>query len=287
MSTQIDVARVQQYKKNVMMLSQQRGSRLAPTVRVDGEIVGKRVFFDRIGSTEAQQMTSRHADTPLVSTPHSRRSVTMADYNWADLVDNVDKLKIINDPTSQYAVNAMWAFGRTKDDVIISALGGTAETGEDGSGSQALPSGQKIAHGSAGLTLTKLITAKKMLDAAEVDENIPRYIAHTAEQMEDLLNDTTVTSHDYNTIKALVKGDIDTFMGFKFLRSERLTNDATPSRLCYAYAGTAIGLALPEDITTKISERNDKNHSMQVYVEMSLGAVRVEDEQVVEIACNE
>jgi len=286
MSTQIDVARVQQYKQNVIMLSQQRGSRLAPTVRVDGDVIGKRCYFDRIGSTEAQQMTSRHADTPLMNTPHSRRSVPMTDYNWADLVDNVDKLKLINDPTNPYAVNAMWAFGRTKDDVIISALGGSAETGEAGAGSQALPSGQIIAHGSADLSLAKLITAKKMLMAAEVDDMVPLNIVCSAEQIDALLNDTTITSADYNSVKALVKGDIDTFMGFNFIRSERLVHDGT-SRECYAYAQTAVGLALPQDITVDVGPRRDKNNSMQVYVEMSLGAVRLEDEQVVQILCNE
>lgn len=286
MSTQIDVARVQQYKQNIIMLSQQRGSRLAPTVRVDADIVGKRCFFDRIGSTEAQLMTSRHADTPLMNTSHSRRSAVMKDYNWADLVDNVDKLKLINDPTSPYAINAMWAFGRQKDDTIITALGGTAETGEAGAGSQALPSGQKIANGSADLTLAKLIEAKTKLMAAEVDEMVPLFLVVGSEQIAALLNDSTLTSSDFNVVKALVKGDIDTFMGFKFIRSERLSVTSS-IRLCYAYAQTAVGLGLPSDISVDIGPRRDKNNSMQVYVEMSLGAVRLEDEQVVEIACDE
>ncbi len=75
-------------------------------------------------------------------------------------------------------------------------------------------------------------------------------------------------------------------MGFKFIRSERLLSDGT-SRLVYAFAQTAVGLALPKDITVDVGPRRDKNNSTQVYVEMSLGAVRIEDEQVVEIACNE
>lgn len=287
MSTQIEAWRVEAYKRNVIMLSQQKGSRLQMTCNVDGDVIGKRCYFDRIGLTEPQQMTSRHADTPLMDTPHTRRSATMADYNWADLVDRVDKLKIINDPTSPYAQVAVSAFGRKKDDVIISAMLGTAETGEDGSGSQTLPAGQKIAHGGTGLTLAKLIEANKLLDAAEVDPDLPRYFATNAAGIEDLLNDTTITSADYNTVKALVAGDIDTFMGFKFIRTERLTLDSNSDRQNIAFAQGAVGLALPEDVIVKISERDDKNYSTQVYVEMSLGAVRVEDERVVEVAVNE
>ena len=86
------------------------------------------------------------------------------------------------------------------DDVCISAFLGTANTGVAGGTSTSLPAGQKIAHGSAGLTIAKLITAKKTLDANSVDSSIPRYIAVSPEQSEELLNNTTVTSSDYNTV---------------------------------------------------------------------------------------
>jgi hypothetical protein len=92
MSTEIDVHRVQQYKNNIFYLSQQRMSRLRATVRDDGDIVGKKVFFDRIGATAAQKVTTRHADTPLMNTPHSRRAAVMFDYDWGDLVDQMDQL---------------------------------------------------------------------------------------------------------------------------------------------------------------------------------------------------
>jgi len=208
----------------------------------------------------------------------------MADYNWADLVDKVDKLKLINDPTNPYVMNAASAFGRTKDDVIITAALGTAETGEDGSGSQALPTAQKIVHGSAGLTLAKLISAKEILMEADVDPDLPQYCFYNGAMLTDLLNDSTITSADYNTVKLLVEGKVDTFMGYKFIHTERLTQDSTPNRQCIVMTQGAIGLGLPEDVTVKISERDDKNYSTQVYVEMSIGAVRLEDAQVVEIA---
>lgn len=284
MSTEIEAWRVEAYRKNVIMLSQQKGSRFQQVCRVDGDVVGKRVHYDRIGPTAAQQMTSRHADTPLVSTPHSRRSAVMTDYNWADLVDKVDKLKLINDPTNPYAVNAVAAFGRTKDDLIITALLGTAATGEDGSGTQALPAAQKIAHASTGLTLAKLINANEILLEADIDPDLPRYCFVNGAMITDLLSDTTITSADYATVRALQEGKVDTFMGYKFIHTERLTQDSTPNRQCIICTQGAVGLGLPEDVMVRISERDDKNYSMQVYVEMSLGAVRLEDAQVVEIA---
>ena len=285
MSTQITTAFVQQYSANVQMLSQQMGSLLRDTV--DSESVnGDKAFFEQVGQAAAQARTTRHGDTPLMETPHSRRMVTLTDYEYADLIDDQDKLRMLADPTSTYARAAAAAIGRAMDDTIISAMGGTAKTGTTGSTSTALPSAQKIAHGSTGLTIAKLVTAKKKLDAKSVDPSIPRYIVVSPEQIEDLLNSTTVTSADFNTVKALVQGDIDTFVGFKFITSNRLTDDGT-SRLCYAWAQDGMKLAIGKEPTAKIDERSDKSYATQVYYCSSFGSTRMEEEKVVEIACNE
>ena len=285
MSTQITTAFVQQYSANVQMLSQQMGSLLRDTV--DSESVnGDKAFFEQVGQAAAQARTTRHGDTPLMETPHSRRMVTLTDYEYADLIDDQDKLRMLIDPTSTYARAAAAAIGRAMDDTIISAMGGTAKTGTTGSTSTALPSAQKIAHGSTGLTIAKLVTAKKKLDAKSVDPSIPRYIVVSPEQIEDLLNSTTVTSADFNTVKALVQGDIDTFVGFKFITSNRLTDDGT-SRLCYAWAQDGMKLAIGKEPTAKIDERSDKSYATQVYYCSSFGSTRMEEEKVVEIACNE
>ena len=189
-------------------------------------------------------------------------------------------------PTSSYARAAAAAIGRAMDDTIISALGGTAKTGKEGTTSTAFPSGHKIAHGSAGLTVAKLVSAKKLLDAQSVDPSIPRYIVVSPEQIEDLLNTTSVTSSDFNTVKALVQGDIDTFVGFKFITSNRLSDDGT-SRLCYAWAQDGCKLAVGKDVMARIDERSDKSYSTQVYYCATFGSTRMEEDKVVEIACNE
>ena len=286
MSVQITTAFVEQYKSNVFHLAQQKGSKLRDAVRTES-IVGKSHFFERIGSTAAVKRTSRHADTPRVDTPHSRRKVTMDDYDWADLIDDSDKVRLLISPQSEYAKAGAYAMGRTMDDVIIAAATGNAFGGVSGGSTIALPAGQKIAHGSTGLTIAKLITAKEKLDAANVDPDEARVLVCSAKQISDLLGTTQITSADFNSVKALVQGDIDTFMGFKFIRSERLGLDGNSNRQVLAFTNTSIGLALGKDIQTKISERADKNYSTQVYLCMTIGATRVEDEKVIEIACTE
>jgi hypothetical protein len=291
MSNQITTAFVQQYSSNVQMLSQQMGSYLRSAVDVE-TIVGKNAFFDQVGKTTAVLRTSRHADTPQIDTPHSRRRVSLADYEWADLIDNQDKVRMLIDPTSSYAKAAAAAMGRAMDDVIIAALGGTSYTGETGSTSVSLPAGQKpysASNQTTGLTVDKLLEAKKILDLADVDPSLPRFFVCGPTQISNLLNETEVTSSDFNTVKALAQGQLDSFLGFKFIVSNRLKFDATNTddRLAYAFTADAIKLAIGKDVMARIDERADKSYSTQVYYCMSIGATRMEEEKVVEIACDE
>ena len=286
MSTQITTAFVQQFSANIQMLSQQMGSLLRDAVDVES-VNGEKAFFDQVGAASAVLRTSRHADTPLVDTPHSRRMVTMSDYEYADLIDDQDKVRLLVDPTSTYSRAAAAAMGRAMDDVIITAALGTANTGKDGSTSTALPSGQKIAHGSAGLTIAKLLSAKEILDANSVDPSITRHIVVSPKQISDLLNNTTVTSSDFNTVKALAQGELNTFVGFNFIVSNRLNTDSNSDRQVIAFASDGIKLAVGKEPSARIDERADKSYATQVYYCQSVGATRMEEEKVVEIACNE
>ena len=290
MSTQITTAFVEQYSSNVTMLAQQMGSKLRPAVDVE-TIRGKNGFFDQIGATAAVARTTRHGSTPQVDTPHSRRRVTLADYEWADLIDDLDKVRMLIDPTSAYAKAAAAAMGRSMDDVIITALGGSADTGVAGGTAVALPSSQKTstANQTDGLTVAKLLSAKFILDNNDVDPSIKRYLVCGPKQIQDLLNTTEVKSSDFNTVKALAQGDINSFMGFNFIMSTRLNFDATNTddRLCFAFTEDAVKLAIGSDVKARIDERNDKSYATQVYYSMAIGATRMEEEKVVQIPCNE
>lgn len=289
MSFQVTTAFVQQYSTNVAMLLQQRGSKLRDCVTV-GSYTGKAAkAVEQIGEVTAQVRTSRHGDTPLISTPHDARWVHPTDYEWADMIDDQDKLRMLIDPTSPYAVNGAYALGRAIDSLIITAALGTSLTGENGSTSTAFDTAnQQIAVGGTGLTVAKLRTARRILLANEVDVAMDQlYIAVTAKQMDNLLGTTEVTSSDYNTVKALVSGNVDTFMGFKFIHTELLGLDGSSDRRCIAWAKSGMHLGIWNDINTKISERADKGYATQVYVKGTFGATRTEEGKVVEIICDE
>jgi hypothetical protein len=188
--------------------------------------------------------------------------------------------------------------GRAMDDVIIASFDATALTGEDGATPIAFPGGNEVAvnswaygtgTGNSGLTISKLIEAKVFLDGQEagVDPDEPRYIACTSRQIGNLLATTETTSADYNNVKALVEGNIDKFMGFSFIRTERLPLASAGVRKTFAWVQSGVGLGVGADITARISERSDKRYSMYAYFQMAIGASRLEEAKVVRILCAE
>ena len=288
MSSQITTAFVEQYSANIQMLSQQMGSLLRDAVRNES-VVGKDAYFDQIGKVTAILKTSRHSDTPQIDTPHSRRRVSLADYEFADLIDQQDKVRLLIDPTSSYAKAAAYAMGRAMDDVIIAAALGSANTGVSGGTAVALPAGNITAVGTGGantMNIAKLALAKAKLDLGDVDPSITRHIIVSPTEIQDLLNTTTITSSDFNTVKALVQGEIDSFMGFKFHVSNRLVDNGAANTQCIAFAEDGILLGVGKDVTARIDERSDKSYATQVYYCQTIGATRMEEAKVVSVLAN-
>ena len=296
MSFQVTENFVQQFNGNFRILSQQMKSRFEPFSQIEANIVGTSKSTERLGRTEAYDITSRHADTKYVEVPHSRRWVDLQDKGWAELVDEMDKIKMLADPTSPYTKLGIAALNRAKDDAILSAARGIARTG---TGTIALPAAQKVAEGGTGLTLAKLLTAKEILDAAEIDaddsmamtgqspnQEAYRVIAVSAKQLTNLLGTTEIKSVDYNNVKALAQGQVDTFLGFKFIRTERLAKVGN-TRFVTCWSKGCVALGIGKDIVSSIDTLPTKNYSVQVYARQSIGAVRLEDEGVVEIGCLE
>lgn len=293
MSIEITTAFVEQYKGNVTMLAQQKGSRLRGTVHEE-PVTGKHAYFEQIGPTEAQDRTTRHGDSPLVNTPHDRRRVSLITKHWGDMVDDPDKVRMLIDPTSAYAQNAAWAMGRAIDDELIAAATGTAFVGEAGTTARQLPAKQKVAldyveSGSAadsGLTIAKLRRAAAIFGENDIDEDEERIMVVSQEQLTNLLMTTEVTSADFNVVRALVEGTVHRFMGFRFIRTQRLKKSGGV-RTCFAYVRSGIALGVGRNPVGHIAPRPDKSFDTYVYFAMDVGATRLEEQKVVEVACKE
>ena len=278
----------QQYEDAVMQLAQQKGSALRNAVWTK-EANSEKVNFERLVGTAAVAKTTRAVATPNVEMVHDRRVVTLVDYHWATQHDWFDDVRMLVDPKGPYTAAGGWAMGRTIDDLILAAMTGnaTSVSSTDAASDVALPSAQKVVHGSAGMTMAKLRTARKILREADIDPDEELYLAISGDKMDDLFAEsgTPIINFDYNDKKPMVTGSIGAFFGFNFIHTERLNNDSDGNQQVLAWAKSGVGLSIGQNIETKISERPDKNYSMQAYAQMSLGSVRVQDNHVIEIAC--
>lgn len=285
MSTTVDVAFVQHYANNVLFLAQQKPSKLRSAVRVREGVVGKATNFERIGPTSPQLRTSRHGDTPLISTPHSRRRAVLEDWEWADLIDKQDEIRTLLELQSPYVQNAAWAMNRGVDNIIIAALGAGATNvaADDTTSSTAVAN--TIVHGSVGLTVDKIRQASRIMDLADVEPE-DRYLVASPYGKEDLLSTTEATSLDFMNVRNLVNGSITSFYGFEFIWMNGLPLAST-TRTCYAFQKQGMALAIGQDIMQRVSERDDKSYATQVYFCLTMGAVRVEEARVVPIEITE
>ena len=303
MSMQVPIHFVDQVTRNMLILSQQKASQARMACRPE-PITGDVMYVERIGPKDAQLRGARHGATPISDADHSRRKLSMLDYVVpADIIDKPDKLKMLVELQSPYVNNQVFSLHRQVDDTIIAALGATVFGGHQG-GLTILNSavgecrlirddgtveaaGDTFSDSGAetSLTIAKLLTCKQLLDDAEIDDDRPRWFIANPYNINQFMNLTEVKSSDYNTSKVLAMGRIDSFMGFTFIRSTRLpadtTNvDATP---CYAFAQDAIVLAVAQEPKVNIDPRPDLLNSVQIFSELSIGAVRVEGPAVVQI----
>ena len=284
MSDQVTTAFVQQYSTNVAHLLQQKGSKLRDSVMTSTATGKAAKAVEQVGAVNAQKRTTRHADTPLISTPHDARWVFPVDYEWADLIDDQDKVRMLINPQSPYAVNGAYAMGRAIDDEILGAFFGTSKTGENGTTDEAF-SGQTVTAGSSGaLEIGQLLEGKRILMENEVDlDNDQIFMAITAAQHEDLLGMADIKTIDSNSTKVLVDGRVRAFLGINFITTERIPGAGDDPTLCPMWAKSGMHLCVWNDITTKISEREDKSYATQVYLKTTIGATRLELGKVVKV----
>ncbi len=291
MSQNIPTHFVQQYTTNLQLLLQQKGSRLRSAVMEQTHVGKQAVAVDQIGVTNAAKRVGRYQPLTPVDIPTDRRWVFPTDYDWNDLIDNFDKLRLLVDPQSAYVQSAIAALGRSIDDEIITAFFGTAKTGENGSTSTTFPASQEVSNDVGGtdtdLNLAKLKKAREILMANEVDPDEQLFVAITAKQHTALLNETQAVSLDYTNRPALVDGKITAFMGFNFIHTERLSITAS-DRSVPAWAKSGMHLGLWGDIRTDVRQRADLSSlPWQVYAEGTFGATRTEEKKIVKIICRE
>jgi hypothetical protein len=292
---------VEQFNANTFMLAQQKGSRLLAACERE-TLQGEVGFVDWTGQVELQERLALYEDTKFTPVPLGRRRYVGRDYEGSDIIDDVSKVRMIADPASRLTRAFAAGQGRKIDDVIIEEFFAPAWAGKQGTvqvnfTAANVIAGDFVETGSAthaSLTVAKLRRAKLRLDKAEAgtEPDEQRYLACTADEIANLLRTTEVTSADFAEVKALVEGRINRFMGFDFIRSERLPlvdptaahSNANPRR-CMAWVKSGMVAVLPMEGNTMAMPDPTKSGNPRLISKLKVGAARMEEAKCVEIRC--
>lgn len=280
----------QQFTTNVELLLQEKEPMLLRGVETRFYTGDSAQVVKQFGEVEFQEKTTRHGDTNFSDIDHKQRWIFPSDHDLALPVDKEDEIRMLDSPVSPYAMAMRAAYARHVNRTIRDAAIGSAQTGKKGTTVTTFDTGMEIAvdfdGSNTNLTVKKLIEAKRLLGINENDDDEPAYMAVTANQLASLLNEDKVTNSDYNTIKALVAGEVNSFMGFEFLRYNNLTA-ASNIRKCIYWKKSGLVFGMWNGLETHIDMRPDKKYLTQVFMKATTGATRTQEKKVGTVLCDE
>lgn len=252
---------------------------LRNTVRVKTGVIGSTYKFPLMNNGMAHERV-KYTDVTPMNVGYAQNTATLTDWTAAEYSDIFDNATIKADEIKELAVEVSNAITRRLEQIIIDAQTGAGY----------VKANTDIAHGSAGLTIAKVLKAKKALDKNGVPSTERFFVCGAAQINDDLLATTQVTSGDYNSVKALVNGEINTFLGFTWKmigdRNEGGLPLATNVRTCIAYHKASTGLAIGLEKSTSIDWIPEKR-SWLAAADLKAGAVVIDPKGIILVKCQE
>jgi hypothetical protein len=271
MATNITSSFITQWSTEVKQAYQQKKSKLREAVRMVSGVTGSQHKFHTLGSVTANTKTRDQDVTPLNPT-QGVATATLTDYYAPIYIDNLDELKTNADFRREFVMAGASALGRQTDDLIIAAMDASSTS--------------LTTNTTGALTYAKIVEALEVLNNSDVEPE-DRYLVVGPKQISDALGITQLTSADYMQVKNVVQGEVGNALGFKWIMSTRLTDPGSPiDRDCYAFSKTAIGMAVGQDVKTRIDYSVDKAAHL-VLSSMSMGSVVIEAAGNVKVPCDE
>ena len=276
---------IQTYERTVRHLAQQGITRLRPWVQERG-VQSEGHNWERIAAATATQKTTRKQATPDNDTAWSRRKSIPVTYDVGDVTEPEDIVQMLVDPNSNYAKAHGMAMKRAHDDEIIKAATGDSR---DGDGNTVVfPAGQLVGNGSVAITFDIVTQVTELFMENDIDPDEQKVFVISPAQCRKLLQLTEATSGDYNAMRPLSsKGYIESWMGYTWIVSTRLLAPAGGEVTCFAMTRQALGLQMNKDIWVRVSEDPSISYAWRIYAASSFGAIRVEDEHIVQVHLSE
>jgi len=259
----------------------QGAGKLRGAVTLRTGVVGDTYKFRKMSKGYAQQRAAPSSDVTPMNVAHTQQTATLTNWYAPEYTDIFDQAEVNFDEQRELASCIANALGRREDALIIDAIDDT--TGIAGTVSE------DIGGTNSNLNVDKLRRANRYLGAKGVPKG-DRYIAHTAAQMEGLLGETEATSSDFNTVKALVNGELDSFVSFKFIeledRDEGDLPDESSEQRAFAWHKAAVGHACGIDIRQETNYIPEKVSWLANGI-LKCGSVGRDADGIVEIECIE
>lgn len=280
---------VKMYTANVRAALHKKGGLLMPhvsTASYTGSEKSQVVNF--IGQVEFIERDTVYGDTKLTELEHTQTWISGKEYDCAVLVDRLDTLKMIYDPTSPYVERFREAAARKMDEIIMGGFFADRKVGKDGTQTSVFGTNNTIVHGGTAMSVAKLRSLRKLMKKRHLDlRSVRPKIAVTADEVDDLLGEVAVTSSDYNAIKPLVDGEVSNFMGFEFIPYEdNGTVDMTNGRgvpkngnirNLPVWVPDGMHFGVWDGLTITIGNRPDKNNIKQIHGTFTAGRTRLEE----------
>ena len=281
MANTISEVYVDTFEQNLRHLAQQEITRLLPKVVVRGE-ESENHNWERLGSSDASVKTTRLQATPVADTVWSRRVSVSATWDNGESTEQEDPVQMIVDPNSNLVMSLGYSMRRAQDDVIIAAATGAALEGDGGTAT--FPVGQEVGDYSTPITFDSITEVQEKFMDQDIDPSIPKCAVVGPTQIRKLMQLTENTSSDYVRLQQLQQyGMAPGWLGFDWISSTRLLHPTAPGTDidCLFFTKRAIGMNIPKNITARVQEDPSISFAWRIYCFTVMGAVRVEDEQIV------
>lgn len=256
----------------------QAESVLRGTMRTRTGVAGNTVKFPTIGKGVATLRVPQTDVTPLNVT-YGQVTATMEDYIAAEYSDIFQQSHINFDERSELVQVVSKSIARRMDQIMIDALNAA-------SGTTAVAT--SIGGATTNMNIEKLRATAKAMN----QNNVPsegRHLLMHASQLDALLGETEITSQDFASVKALVQGEINTFMGFNILTVGDRDEGGLPkpsTRTCFAWHKDSMGYAESMAQKTEVNYVPEKT-SFLVSSMFSAGSVSIDGAGIVKISCTE
>lgn len=260
----------------------QEGGKLRNTVTVRTGVVGGTYKFGKMGKGTANQKPSQADVTPMDIT-HTRQTATLEDWNAPEYTDIFDQAEVNYDEQQELAMTIAAALGRREDQLILDAM--TAASSYAGTVTAA------IGGADTNLNKEKALRAARYLNDKGVPMDRDRHFACSAAGLEAMLSETEVGSSDYNSVQALIAGELNFWAGFNWHIIESrdeggLAIDGSDVRTGFAWHKSAVGLAIGLDVKTEVNYIAQKTSWLANGI-LKAGAVVRDTDGVVKVLSDE